>query len=512
MSAHKTGPVLYAEKITKTFPGVRALDAVDLSVYAGKVNAIVGENGAGKSTLMNILSGVYTGYEGDIYLYGEHTVFAGPADAQKRGIAIIHQELYLVANLSVAENIFLGREYTTRLGLIDYPRLHREAETLLKQLELDIDPRTRLGDLRVGRRQLVEIAKALSLRARTVIMDEPTSALTSQEIRILFKTIHRLKQQGVAVVYITHKLDELFEIADNLTVLRDGKRIIQQDFSGITHDEIVSLMVGRKIENFYIKNHKISDRVVLKARNICLKHPTLPGRRLLDDVSFDLYHGEVLGVFGLLGAGRTELLETLFGLHSDRGGGRIEIDGVPCALTSPQRAIADGLALVPEDRKSEGLLLDMTVNENMSLSCLQQFVKYGFINDKATWKLSEQYIQKLNIKTPSQNRAVNNLSGGNQQKVVLAKWLATQPKVLLLDEPTRGIDINAKNEIYQLINHLAQQGLGIVMVSSELPEILAICDRIFVLAAGVKTGEYPARQASEKTLLKAAIPSYIKAQ
>ncbi len=497
--------VLKAEGISKSFTGVKALKDISVEIYAGRVNAIVGENGAGKPTLMKILAGVYQDYEGQLYLDGRAASFANPREAQERGIAIIHQELNLIDGLSAAENIFLGREFLSRTGLIDYAAMNAEAERLLHRLGLEIDPRTPVGELRVGQQQIVEIAKALSLNARILIMDEPTSAVSDQEVEVLFALISELKRQGVAVVYITHKLDELFRIGDDVTVLRDGRLIASRPLRGLTQDDVVKMMVGRDLGGFFVKDHQPSGEILLRVENLSLEHPERPGAYVFRNVSFDLKRGEVLGIFGLMGAGRTELLETLVGLHPNRSSGRILIQGREADIRSPEQAAAFGIGLAPEDRKADGLVLNMSVAENVTLASLQKAVRHGVIRSAAEQRLAEEYVQKLAIKTPSTRQIVENLSGGNQQKVVLAKWLAADPRVLLLDEPTRGIDVGAKNEIYRLINQLAKDGLGIIMVSSELPEILAIADRILVLARGGIAGEFIQSEATEEKLLKAAV-------
>jgi ribose transport system ATP-binding protein len=498
--------VLEAESISKAFGGIKALDAVSLKIHAGRVNAIVGENGAGKSTLMKILSGVHTDYEGRICLSGEPVAFTGPRQAQDSGIAVIHQELNLIPHLSVAENVFLGREFTGRTGLIDYKAMHNETTEILKRLDLDIDPRTAVSGLRVGQQQIVEIAHALSLNARIVIMDEPTSAISEHEIEVLFDLIRSLKAQGVAIVYITHKLNELFQIADTVTVLRDGRLVGSGAVEDLTHDDIVRMMVGRDMQDFFVKADVAKPQEVLGVRDICLAHPERRADYVVDHVSFDVKAGEVLGLFGLMGAGRTELLETIFGIHPKRSSGNILLNGREIEIKSPSDAIDFGIGFVTEDRKLEGLILEMSVAASISLASLEQTERFGFLSGALENRLAQEYVERLRIKTPSIRQTVENLSGGNQQKVVIAKWLATNPRVLLLDEPTRGIDVNAKNEIYRLISELAEAGLAIVMVSSELPEIMAISDRIIVLAEGRQTAEFESSEATEELIMKAAIP------
>ena len=498
--------VLQARDISKAFGGIKALDRVSLDIYSGKVNAIVGENGAGKSTLMKILSGVHREYEGQIVLDGKPVTFAHPRQAQDNGIAIIHQELNLIPYLSVAENVFLGREFVGLTGMIDYRAMHRETTKILERLDLHINPRVTVSTLRVGQKQVVEIAHALSLHARIVIMDEPTSAISKHEIEILFGLIRSLTAQGVAIVYITHKLVELFQIADTVTVLRDGRLVGSNAIEDVTHDEIVRMMVGRDMQDFFVKANATKPRDVLGVRDVCLAHPRRRGDFVVDHVSFEVKAGEVLGLFGLMGAGRTELLETIFGLHPKHSSGRIFLDGGKVEIKSPTDAIDLGIGFVTEDRKMEGLILDMSVAENISLASLEQVERFGFLSGAIGNRLAQDYVERLRIKTPSVKQIIENLSGGNQQKVVIAKWLATNPRVLLLDEPTRGIDVNAKNEIYRLISELAQEGIAIVMVSSELPEIMAIADRIIVLSEGRKTAEFPHSLTTEEVIMKAAIP------
>jgi ribose transport system ATP-binding protein len=498
--------LLEATGITKSFPGVRALDGVSITVRRGRLNALLGENGAGKSTLMNVLAGVFPPDAGTVTLEGRPVSFRNTREAQAAGISIIFQELNLVQELSIAENIFIGREPVNRFGLVDFARMNEDAAALLNELELDADPRTLVSQLKVGAQQVVEIARAISFNARVIIMDEPTSAITDHEIEVLFRQIHRLKQNGVGIIYITHKLDELPEIADDITVFRDGTFVGTKQFSEVTRDEMIRMMVGRELSDLFPKTPAKPGNVVLRAKNISLPHAERAGDFALKDVSFEVRRGEVLGIFGLMGAGRTELLQTLFGLHPNTSTGEVEIDGQRVEIRSPQDAIAAKLALAPEDRKAEGVVLGLSVAHNTTLSCLSKIERMGFLHPGLERELVGNYVNRLRVKTPSIDQLIVNLSGGNQQKVVLAKWLATEPKVLLLDEPTRGIDINAKKEIYALIDELAQSGLGVVMVSSELPEILGIADRIMVLCEGCKTAEFSRTEATEENVVKAALP------
>ncbi|WP_028666832.1 sugar ABC transporter ATP-binding protein [Runella zeae] len=503
--------MLVADNITKKFSGVTALDRVCLELHEGKVNAILGENGAGKSTLMKILSGVDNDYEGQIVWHAKPTRFQNTKEAQQAGIAIIHQELNLIPYLSITENIFLGQEILTKWGTLHKRRMRDQATVLLQKLRLDIDPATPVQELKVGQQQLVEIAKALLLEPKVIIMDEPTSAITDQEVETLFGIIEELRADNKTIVYISHKLDELFRIADRYIVLRDGKSIESGNIQGMTHDQLIQKMVGREI---FIPPPKIilnNQENVLEINGLSLKKPNHKESFILSDISFHLKKGEVLGIFGLMGAGRTELLETIFGLHPTRATGQMYLNGEALHLKSSVEAVRAGLALVPEDRKRDGIVPGMTVSQNISLASLgEQVEKNGFLSNQAESQLAEKYIQELGVKTSSSQQLIKNLSGGNQQKVILGKWLATHPKVLLLDEPTRGIDIHAKSEIYKLILKLAASGLGIIMVSSELPEIFAVSDRVLVLAEGKLTLEMLTQNATEDILLKAAIPKVLQ--
>ena len=495
--------VLEAQGIVKCFPGVRALDGVDLTVRRGRLLALLGENGAGKSTLMSILAGVYPPDAGTIRLDGREVRFASPRAAQAAGIAIIFQELSLIPHLTVAENIFLGREPRTRAGFIDYRRLNAGAAELLHRLDLPVTPTTPVVGLRVGQQQVVEIARAVSMDARVLIMDEPTSSLSAHEVEVLFGVIAELKSRGVAIVYITHKLEELGRIGDDVTVMRDGQVVGAGRLADFDQAAVVRLMAGREQKELYQKQPASAGAEVLRAEGLTLGR----GRAcVVDGVDLHVCRGEVLGIFGLVGAGRTELLEVLFGLHAGRAEGGVFLDGKRVAFDSPAVAIARGLALAPEDRKREGLVLDMGVAANASLASLDQTLRVGLVDEAREAAHVAPFLDRFRVKTPSLQQAVRNLSGGNQQKVILAKWLATAPRVLLLDEPTRGIDINAKREIYAFIGELAQAGLGLIVVSSELPEILALSDRILVMCEGRKTAEFTRAEATAEAVLRAALP------
>jgi ribose transport system ATP-binding protein len=494
--------MLQAVNISKSFPGVKVLQGVNFNFYPGKVNAILGENGAGKSTLLKVLTGVYTDYEGEIILNGTTLKFDGIKDAQAAGIGIIHQELNLIPHLSISENLFLGNELRNRWGLLDSSEMEKQTKDLLAKLKLDFSPKTLVQNLKVGEQQLLEIARALLKNSQVILMDEPTSALTDSEIDNLHVIIEELKAEGKTIVYISHKMDELFRIAQHYTVLRDGVTVDAGEMSQATEKDLIKKMVGRDVLIVKKEQNKDVSEVSLSLKNIFLPHPVLKNRNLLDNISFDLHKGEILGVFGLMGAGRTELLQTIFGLNAKNTKGEIEVFGKSVKLKSPKDAIASGIAYVTEDRKTEGLVLNMNISTNIGLTTL----KIGeLLNFKKEKEMAQKYISEFSIKTPSEKQQCQNLSGGNQQKVVLSKWMATQPEILMLDEPTRGIDIKAKSEIYELIKKLANDGKSILLISSEIPEVLALSDRILVLSEGKISAEFNAEDADENKLLKAAI-------
>lgn len=500
--------LLEASGIEKSFPGVRALDGVSLCVRAGRLLALLGENGAGKSTLMNVLSGVFPPDAGTIRLGGlpDPVRFASPRAAQDRGIGIVHQELNLVPGLSVAENIWLGREPRSASGLIDYRRLHADTSAILARLDLAVAPQALVGDLRVGQQQLVEIGKALSAHARVLILDEPTSSLSAHEVEVLFGVIADLKRDGVGLVYITHKFEELSRLCDDVVILRDGRVVGAAPFRELTRETIVRLMAGRESREVFTKTEVAPGNELLRAEQLVLPGTGSGRRFLVDHVSLKLRRGEVLGIFGLVGAGRTELLETLFGLHADRASGRLHVGGRPVHFKAPSDAIAAGLGFAPEDRKRDGIVLPMSVAANVSLGSLDRTLRAGFTSATREAEHIRPYLERFRVKTPSLAELIINLSGGNQQKVILAKWLATQPKVLLLDEPTRGIDVNAKREIYAFIDELARSGLGLIVVSSELPEVLALADRVLVMCEGRATAEFTRAEATPERVLQAALP------
>jgi ribose transport system ATP-binding protein len=498
--------MLVAKNISKRFGGVIALSGISLELHPGKVNAIIGENGAGKSTLMKIFSGVHTQYEGEVIYNGQTVKFSNAREAGEAGIAIIHQELNLVPFLSITENIFLGREITNSLGMLDKKQMKEKTKQLLGRLNLTIDPDTRIAALKVGQQQLVEIARALYTNASVIIMDEPTSAISDKEVKNLFSIVDQLKKEGRIIVYISHKLKEVFSIADRYVVLRDGSTIDSGDMRDISQDELILKMTGRKLS--LEKSGKSLNKVeeLLSVKNICLRHPVSGMTNILNNISFNLHKGEILGIYGLMGAGRTELMEAIFGLHPKNASGDILVSGEIRKIKSPADAIHAGIALVPEDRKLQGLIPDQAVKSNISITVLHKILQWGCVlSGKKEKELTNKYIGQLSIKTSSVNNLAKNLSGGNQQKIVLAKWLATHPKILLLDEPTRGIDINAKAEIYKLMQSLAAEGMGIIMVSSELPEILTVSHRVLVMCAGELTATIPIEHATEAEILKNAL-------
>lgn len=496
-------PLLRIERISKSFPGMRALDSVSMDLAAGEVHAIVGENGAGKSTLMKILSGVYVPDSGTIHLAGKQAHIGSPLQAQQLGISIIYQEFNLMPNLNVAANIFVGRE-PTRAGMIDEQRMHREARVLLSALEQDLDTRTLVADLSVARQQMVEIAKALSLRARVLIMDEPTSALTEHETDILLRVIRRLRAQGLAIVFITHRLDEVLSVADRVSVLRDGHLVETLPAAQVTKAGMIRSMVGRALADASPRQGGERGAAVLEARHVDHVVSRQGGAPLhLQDISLTLHRGEVLGLAGLVGAGRTELARLLFGADP-ASRGEIYIEGQRVQLRTPGDAIRHGIGLVPEDRKQQALILDLTVRENMTLPGLSRLSRYGFVSRVRERAEVRRYTQALRIKTTGSEQIVLNLSGGNQQKVILARWLSLNPRVLILDEPTRGIDVGAKAEIHALIGDLAAAGTGVLIISSELPEVLNLADRILVMWHGRLTGEFTRAEATQEKIMACA--------
>jgi ribose transport system ATP-binding protein len=499
--------VLTATGVSKNFGGVTALRDVSFDLRAGEIHALMGENGAGKSTLMKILSGVYPEYEGTIELDGAAVRFSGVRDAEAAGIAIIHQELNLVPQLSVADNIFLGRERLIAGLVIDRKASREAARSHLQRLGIALDPDAPVGSLRVGEQQLVEIAKALSMRARMLIMDEPTSALSAAECQRLFRIIRQLAASGVSIVYISHRIDEVTHLADRVTVFRDGRNVLTRPMSELSEDAIIAAMVGRSLLDATHAERLASDTVVLSVHELSLSIPQLHGwRQVLEGVSFDLHAGEILGIGGLLGAGRTEILTTIFGSSEGRTGGEIRVAGEIADIHSPRDARRRGIALVTEDRKTQGLHLRASITDNVALPLVGTLARFGIRSFAGESALARNAVESLGVRCNSIDQPTGTLSGGNQQKVVIGKWLATEPRVLLLDEPTRGIDVGAKREIYDLVFRLAADGLAIVVVSSELPELLLLADRILVMSEGRQTGILSRDEASEERIMQLAAP------
>jgi len=489
--------------ICKSFPGVQALDQANLTVMPGEVMALVGENGAGKSTLMKILSGIYSPDSGTILMHGQEVQPRDPINARDQlKVSIIYQEFNLAMNLSVAENIFLGR-IPTRGGFIQYDQLYRQAEEFLTMLGTDLDPRVPVTRLSVAQQQMVEIAKAISYQASLLIMDEPTAALTRRETDALFKVTCGLRDKGVGIIFITHRLDEIFEIADRVTVMRDGKTVGTRPISELDRGTVVRMMVGRDLSDIYSAREQSIGKPILEVDQLSVPN-------LLSDISFQLFEGEILGLFGLLGSGRTELARTLFGI-GPLSSGHVKVDGRQVLIHSPAEATKIGLAYVPEDRKQHGLVLPMSVRENTTLTVLHSLTRLTMVRPALERQMTDRFIGELNIRTPSREQAVNNLSGGNQQKVVLAKWLASNPRVLILDEPTRGIDVGAKAEVHSIMAELAKKRVGILMISSELPEVLHMSDRILVMHEGRLTGIFSREEATEELIMLAATGSELPA-
>ena len=502
--------ILEMQAITKAFPGVKALDGVSLAVEEGEIHALVGENGAGKSTLMKVLSGVYPhgSYDGKILFDGQEKRFHAIADSERDGIVVIHQELALVPLLSVAENIFLGNE-RARGGVIDWRETNARAAELLAQVGLREHPETRVDDLGLGKQQLVEIAKALSKNVRLLILDEPTSSLNEQDSDKLLELLAEFRRRGVTSILISHKLNEISRVADTVTVLRDGAAVARIDCAdGVSEDEIIRHMVGRGLEDRYPPRDPKIGPVAMEVRGWSVRHPLHPERLAVDDVSFQVRRGEVLGIAGLMGAGRTELAMSLFGRSWGRdAAGEVLIDGAPADTSTVARAIRAGLAYVTEDRKTYGLVLDESIRRNVPLAKLETIADGWRVDPMREAALAERYRARLNIKSSSIEQECVNLSGGNQQKVVLSKWLHADPEILILDEPTRGIDVGAKFEIYCVIRDLAAAGKAVVVISSELPELLGVTDRLHVMNEGRFVAEMPTAEASQERIMAAIVKS-----
>lgn len=487
--------------ITKTFPGVKALDKVTMRIKKGEIHALCGENGAGKSTLIKILSGVYPfgTYQGEIILNGKTQEFHNINDAEKKGVVCIHQELALVDELTVKENIFLGNE-PNRRSIINWDELYQNTIKLLSQLNLNINPDEKVLNLGVAQKQLIEIAKALSKNAKILVLDEPTSSLTETETEILLSILKRLRSQGVTCIYISHKLDEVFKIANTITVLRDGKLIGTKGIKDVDKNELIFMMVGRKLEKLFPREKHIKGEKAFEIKNFSVYDPKISNRKLVKHVSFQAYRGEILGIAGLVGSGRTELVSSIFGAFSGKKEGNIYIDGKKILVNNPKDAINNGLALIPEDRKDKGLVLKMDVKSNITLASLKK-ISNVLLNNNQEIRYAVKNINELNIKTPSIETLTENLSGGNQQKVVISKWLMTEPKILILDEPTRGIDVGSKYEVYKIMNNLVKSGVVLIMVSSELEEVLGICDRILVMCEGQLSQDIHYKDATQEKIM-----------
>ncbi|HEV7256038.1 MAG TPA: sugar ABC transporter ATP-binding protein [Mesorhizobium sp.] len=489
--------LLAVENVRKEFPGVLALDDVSFRLKRGTVHALMGENGAGKSTLMKILAGIYTPDQGEFFLKNQPIRLKSPLDALENGIAMIHQELNLMPFMTVAENIWIRREPKTRLGLVDHAGMRRMTAELFARLNIDLDPDAEVRDLSVANRQMVEIAKAVSYQSDVLIMDEPTSALTEREVDHLFAIIRDLRAQGIGIVYITHKMNELFAIADEVSVFRDGRYIGTHAAADVTREKIIHMMVGREITQMFPKEDVPLGDVVLKVENLGLKG-------VFEDVSFAVRAGEILGIAGLVGSGRSNVAETVFGV-TPASSGSIEIRGKPVTIDSPQAAIRHGMAFITEDRKETGCLLILDVLENMQIAVLQdRFARAGFVKEREVSAACQTMGEKLRVKTPSLYERVENLSGGNQQKVLIGRWLLTEPRILILDEPTRGIDVGAKAEIHRLVTQLAREGVAVVMISSEMPEVLGMSDRIMIMHGGRVTGFLDREEATQVRVMELA--------
>ncbi len=488
-------PALRLEGIVKTFPGVRALDGVSLSVMPGEVHALMGENGAGKSTLMKVLGGLHQPNEGRIFIGDEPVVMGSPMDAKAKGVVFIHQELSLAEELSVAENIYLGQLPRKSFGRVDWTRLHADSDAILKRLNCGFGSGAIVGELSIANMQMVEIARALTVDAKAVIFDEPTASLTDAEKVVLFEVIADLRKQGVGIVYISHRMEEIFRISDRISVLRDGAYRGTLKTAETDEDEVTRLMIGRSLDLSRNAEHVELGDVALEVRGLSCG-------KLFHDVSFDLRAGEVLGFYGLVGAGRTEIAETLFGLRTPTAG-KILLKGREVTIHSPMDAIAHGLSLVPEDRKSQGLILGMNCRDNITLPQVDDLTAGPFVSDGAEIAIFDQYRDRLDIKTPSWRQLVGNLSGGNQQKIVIGKWLSMRPEVLIVDEPTRGIDVGSKSEIHNLIRELAKSGYAVIVISSEMPEVLRVSDRVAAMYSGKLMRIFTADEVTEDNLVQA---------
>jgi len=483
------------KNIHKTFPGVYALKAVNFELKAGEVHAILGENGAGKSTLIKVLGGIYSADQGEIYIEGRKVEIRSVKDAQDNGIAIIHQELVLVPYMTVAENIYLGRE-PMKGRFVDSSLMHEEAQRLIDSYGINISARSMIKELTIAQQQMVEIIKAISQNSKILVMDEPTSSISEKEVKFLFETMRTLTEKGVGIIYISHRMSELDEVCDRVTVLRDGEYIGTKVVKETNKNELISMMVGRELKNYYIRDYQDGGDVLLKCKN-------LSDNKLVKDVSFEVRKGEIVGFAGLVGAGRSEVMKCLFGLTKGYTG-EIYIEGKKVEIHSPDQAIEYGIALIPEDRKLEGLYPVQSVRFNMTIAILKEFIKGVLVNRQKELSITHDFIKRMSVRTPSTDQLIANLSGGNQQKVMIARWLATSPRILILDEPTRGVDVGAKSEIYAIMNELAKSGLAIILISSEMPEIINMSDRIYVMSEGRITGCLHHKEVSQEKIMKLA--------
>ena len=495
--------IIKMKGIKKYFYGVKALDGVDFQVRTGEVHALIGENGAGKSTLVKILTGVYQPTAGTIILNHKPTQFPSPQVSQKAGISAIHQEATMFPDLSIVENIFMGHHIRNKAnGLLSWREMKDKTQILLDKLELDIRPDTKVRNLSIAQRHMVEIAKALSLDAKIVIMDEPTSALTLKEVEYLYKIIRKLKSENKAVIFISHKFEEIFEIADYFTVLRDGKYVGEGTIADITVDKIVQMVIGRSLEQMYSKLEAEQGDIILKVENL-----TRIG--VFKNISFDLHKGEILGFFGLVGAGRSEVMQTIFGIDT-KTSGEVFINGKKVNITNPSDAMKHGLAYLPEDRQIQGAILAMNIRENITLPIIDRTSRHIFLDRNREFEITDEYGKNIEIKASGWEQLVEDLSGGNQQKVVLAKWIATKPRILIMDEPTKGIDVATKATVHNFISELAKKGIAIILISSELPEILGMSNHVIVMHEGIITAKFTREEANSKKIIRAAIGSISK--
>lgn len=488
--------LLEMKNIHKRFPGVYALKGVSVQLKAGEVHALLGENGAGKSTLIKILGGIYSRDEGEIYIDGKQKEIHSVADARAAGISIIHQELVLVPHLTVMENIFLGREEKKSGGFVDKGKMEEKTRTILSELGLSIAPGDIVADLNIAQQQMVEIAKAISFGSRIVVMDEPTSSLSDREVEMLFANVRKLTQKGIGIIYISHRMSELEQIVDRVTVMRDGEYIGTRETKNTSNEELIAMMVGRSLSHYYTRTYNECRNTVLRVQGLTSAY--------VRDISFELKEGEILGFAGLVGAGRSETMRAIFGLDKIISGS-VCLNGKELAGKRPSEILKEGISFVPEDRKAEGIFPDMTIQFNMTLKVLWQFIRGIRVDDRKEQELVKTYMDALSVKAPDSQTPMVSLSGGNQQKVIIGSWLASKPKVLILDEPTRGVDVGSKSEIYEIMNGLAKTGVSIIMVSSELPEILNMSDRIVVMCGGEITGVLDHNEASQEKIMQKAV-------